>query len=182
MSFDYNHEKGRKASKDDIAIIDSKCKFKLSTEVLSFEMEEQRTQQLKTIKSNAQLLSYYNCLKKLFMILYQSSIPLRQNKYSISYDTLRNNNLQILAVIFDNASTEWDLNYVKSLQTFAENMALLSSSSAEFERRIELVAIKSTLHNEKRPKIEKAFLNTKIETCWAKIEDKFADWEIFSYI
>lgn len=96
-------------------MVGPKSTFKLSTEVLSFEMEEQRSHQLKIINSNPQLLAYYSCLKKLFMILYQASIPLNQNKFNINVDTLNNNNLQILSIIFDQESTEWDLKYIKSL-------------------------------------------------------------------
>lgn len=180
MSFE--QERVRKERKESVGIIDWKCKLRLSSEVLSLEMEEQRSQQLKTIGSNAQLLSYYNCLKKLFMILYQASVPLRENRYNISEGILSSNNLQILAVVLDNDCTHWDLQYVKQLETFAQNMAYLSSTSNEFERRIELVAIKSTLHNEKRPHIENAFLNPKIEALWQRLQDKFGEWEIFSYI
>ena len=45
-----------------------------------------------------------------------------------------------------------------------------------------MVAIKSCLHNEKRPRIEKAFLNTKIEAYWKQIEQKFGEMEVFSFI
>jgi hypothetical protein len=44
------------------------------------------------------------------------------------------------------------------------------------------VAIKSCLHNEKRPKIEKAFLNTKIEAYWKRIEEKFSHLDVYSYV
>ncbi|EFX60244.1 hypothetical protein DAPPUDRAFT_344462, partial [Daphnia pulex] len=76
-------------------------------------MEEQRNQQLRVIYSNPQLLAYYNCLKKLFMILYQVSIPLNENKYNISPEALSNNNMQILAVLFDQTLNEWNYKYVK---------------------------------------------------------------------
>lgn len=100
-------------------MLDARCKFKLSSEVLSFEMEEQRVQQLRAIGASPALLAYFNCLKKLFMILYQASIPLRENRYNIRQETLLTNNLQILAVIFDQDSREWDFEYVRRLETFA---------------------------------------------------------------
>jgi hypothetical protein len=117
-------------------------------------MEEQRNHQLRIIHGNPQLLAYYNCLKKLFMILYQASIPINENKFNINPETLLgNNNLQVLSVLFDESTNEWSLHYAERLRTFGNNMTILSTSSQEFERRIELVAIKSCLHNEKKPKI-----------------------------
>ena len=112
--------------------MEAKCNFKLSTEVLSFEMEEQRSQQLRIIRASPQLLSYYNCLKKLFMILYQASIPIRENRYNLGPDLLSSNNLQILAVLFDRDSGDCDPPYLRNLTTFSDNMALLSSTSQEF--------------------------------------------------
>jgi len=47
---------------------------------------------------------------------------------------------------------------------------------------MELVAIKSCLHNEKKPKIEKAFLNTRIEAYWRQMECRFGEMEVFSFI
>ncbi len=61
-------------------------------------------------------------------------------------------------------------------------MGWLCAQCSEFERRIELVAIKATLHNEKRAKIEKAFLNSRIEECWEVLEGRFGEWEVFGYL
>jgi hypothetical protein len=115
VSMDQLREQQRRWGADDRGQLEAKCNFRLSTEVLSFEMEEQRNHQLRIIHGNPQLLAYYSCLKKLFMILYQASIPLNENKFNISVDTLNNNNLQILAILFDQDSTEWNLKYIKSL-------------------------------------------------------------------
>jgi hypothetical protein len=146
ISFD--HKELRSAPRrEEITVLEAKCNFKLSTEVLSFEMEEQRNHQLKTINANPQLFAYYNCLKKLFMILYQASIPLRENRFHLNEEILNTNNLQILAVLFDQDSPEKNFSYFRSLETFADNMSYLSNSSSEFEGRMELVAIKSCLHN-----------------------------------
>lgn len=44
--------------------------YNIGTDVISFEMEEQRNIQMKIIGSDLQLRAYYLAFKKLFTILY----------------------------------------------------------------------------------------------------------------
>ena len=53
--------------------LSSLANYRVSTDIISFEMEEQRSNQMKAINNDDQLLAYYLAFKKLFTILYQAS-------------------------------------------------------------------------------------------------------------
>lgn len=58
--------------------------YKISTDVISFEMEEQRNNQMKIISNDEQLLNYYLAFKKLFLILFQASnLIIEENTKSV---------------------------------------------------------------------------------------------------
>jgi hypothetical protein len=61
-------------------------------------------------------------------------------------------------------------------QQFARNINFLAHTSAEFERRIDLVARKVVLLNTRRPRIENAFLNKRVVGRWAELRKGAGEW------
>jgi hypothetical protein len=53
----------------------------------------------------------------------------------------------MLSVLFDILPQEIDVETMSKMKILAKNVSFLSSSIAEFEQRIELVAVKTCLHN-----------------------------------
>jgi hypothetical protein len=52
------------------------------------------------------------------------------------------------------------------MKPLGRNLLFFAHNPNEFERRIDLVARKVTLQNDKKQKIKNAFLNPKIQRAW----------------
>jgi hypothetical protein len=116
------------------------------------------------------------------MSLYQASCVVLENPYKISKAKFRRGQLQLIPVLLLCDRQEWSLEDMYRLQTLAKNIALFSSTPNEFERRVDQVARKVSLHNTKRNNIQNAFLNPRITTYWKRIEQKFRESAIASYL
>ncbi len=74
--------------------------FKVGTDVISFEMEEQRSIQMKAITSDEQLEAYYLSFKKLFTILYQASHIIDEHIFKLHDNLFKNKSIGFLCLIF----------------------------------------------------------------------------------
>jgi hypothetical protein len=72
---------------------------------------------------------------------------------------------------------------LQKMKPLGRNLLFFAHNPNEFERRIDLVARKVTLQNDKKQKIENAFLNPKIQRAWElTVEPYFPDEEIEAYL
>lgn len=105
---------------------------------------------MRIIDGDDQLRDYYLSFKKLFLILFQASHYLMENMFHLSTEMYSNKQVVVLCLLFEKKKDEWNLNFLNKLMILARNTIYMASSPSEFERRIDLVARKVTIHNEKR--------------------------------
>lgn len=150
----------------------ARFQFKLTSEVLSFEMEEQRSRQMRTISSHPALLAYYQCFKRLFQGLFEAARLMRED---ISPRKQQDPSFLLLRLLLGEGS-EWTAADLMRAQQLARNIHFLAHTSAEFDRRIDLVARKVVLLNTRRPRIENAFLNKRVGRRWAAVRREAGEW------
>ena len=69
------------------------------------------------------------------------------------------------------------------MKPLSRNLLFFANNPNEFERRIDLVARKVTLQNDKKQKIKNAFRNPKIQRAWEQtVQPYFPDEELEAYV
>lgn len=105
-----------------------KLNYKLSSDVISFELEEQRTAQMRAINADEQLKRYFLAFKKVFVILFQASHFLMENMFKMSTDMYENKQVVVLCLFFEKSKEQWTLEFLKKLMVLARNIIFMASS------------------------------------------------------
>lgn len=137
---------------------------------------------MKAITNDQQLQAYYLAFKKLFTILYQACHILDGN-LSGNNGLFQNKSIGFLCLIFQQPKDSLNYDFLEKMKPLVNNVLFLANNPNEFQRRIDLVARKVTLQNDKSQKIKNAFLNPKIQRTWElTVENCFSDEEIQTYV
>lgn len=89
-----------------------------------------------------------------------------EDKTKSMEELFQNKSIIFLCLIFEVRKDLWDSEFLRKMKPLGRNLLFLSNDHKEFERRIDLVARKVTLQNDKKQKIKNAFLNPKIQRAW----------------